>query len=582
MKENAVKFAHSANRFIESDYFILVNALIVLIGWAFDIWAPMLCVMFAINIIPLFFFKDTKHLLSALLMFTLIIRTNRHKLDGYTWLLVLVAILFIAIAFSLIRFRRDFRPLVPTRIKGFHCSLIALIIPFALAGAGSPTDNAYGILASLALVVVFALGYSFFVVTNQDRPDKEKLIEYVIKTLFVMGGIMCVQMIIFFAEAGDVETFINICVNKAVDIGWAGPNNVAPTLAMAIPATLYLCIRKNKATPILVAFAMLEYFFIICTGCRGAILLTTFSMIPMLLYVVVKSQNKLLFGASITAIIFIGVVLIAFYGDKVSVVLSATLNKGLESVGRSDALWPEAIETFKRWPIFGSGWDYKLGGFTSDSYTPYFYHSTILQIMATMGICGMIGFAFFYFFRYRSFVELRKNPAVLALLMSTLFFDGYGMVDTGFFGPTFFVMLLVLTFVVEINLPDNKCRAFAGRNPFKDIAYLAKTCFIKIKEKTNKQAYIANSQCNEQSADSNAEEHGAEQCDIVVDTRSVSNNNIQSADEHCVQNEDNTQIVYNNDNPNMDKAHEIDANSSQNSDALHDEGNSDTKNCKEA
>lgn len=491
MKENAVKFAHQINRFIESDYFILLNALIVLIGWAFEIWMPMLCVMIIISVLPLFFFKDTKHLLSTLLMFTLIISTNRHSLGGYAWMLVLVAVLFVAIAFSLIRFRRDFRPLVPTRIKGFHCSLIALIIPFALAGAGSPTDNVYGILAALALVIVYALGYSFFVVTNQDRQDKEKLIEYVIKTLFVMGGVMCAQMTIFFASAGGVDNFINICVNKAVDIGWAGPNNVAPTLAMSIPATLYLCIRKNKATPILVALAMLEYFFIICTGCRGAILLTTFSMVPMLLYVVVKSENKLLFGISITAIIFVGVVLIAFYGDKVSIVLTATLNKGLESAGRSDGLYPEAIETFKRWPIFGSGWDYKLGGFTSDKYTPYFYHSTVLQIMATMGICGMIAFVFFYFFRYRTFFELRKNPAVLALLMSTLFFDGYGMVDTGFFGPTFFVMLLVITFVVEINLPENKCRAFAGRNPFKDFAQLAKACLIKIKEKTNKQNAIA-------------------------------------------------------------------------------------------
>lgn len=517
MKENAIKFAHQINRFIESDYFILLNALIVLIGWAFEIWMPMLCVMIILSVLPLFFFKDTQHLLSTLLMFTLIISTNRHNLSGYSWMLVLVALLFVAIAFSLIRFRRDFRPLVPTRIKGFHCSLIALIIPFALAGAGSPTDSVYGILAALALIIVYALGYSFFVVTNQDRQDKEKLIEYVIKTLFVMGGIMCVQMIIFFANAGGVDNFINICVNKAVDIGWAGPNNVAPTLAMSIPATLYLCIRKNKATPILVAFAMLEYFFIICTGCRGAILLTTLSILPMLLYVVVKSENKLLFGGSLTVIIAIAVVLIAFYGDKVSVVITATLNKGLESLGRTDGLYPEAIEVFKRWPIFGSGWDYKLGGLTSDKYTPYFYHSTVLQIMATMGICGMIAFVFFYFFRYRTFFELRKNPAVLALLMSTLFFDGYGMVDTGFFGPTFFVMLLVITFVVEINLPENKCRAFAGHNPFKDFVQLAKVCVTKIKEKTNKQNIVTETN----SADNQKE---------IIET-SVVENDAQSTDD---------------------------------------------------
>lgn len=486
MREKFSKVAHYADKFVQSDWFIFVNAVIILIGWCFDVWAPMLCVLVALAIIPLFFSKETKHLLSTIMMFTLIISSNRHALNGYAWLLALVPVLFVGIIFSLIRYRRTPYPLYPTKIKGFHCSLIALIIPFALGGAGSPTENVYAVLAALALIVVCALGYSFFTVTNFDSPYKEDLMQYIIKVLFVMGVIICAQMIVFFSRFETVDDVMQACAEKNIDIGWAGPNNVAPILAMAIPATLYLCIRKNKATPLFVIFAVLEYVFILASGSRGTILVVTVFLIPMILYVTAKSQNKLLFGATLSVLFAVALILIALYGDKVSVIISTILNKGLDSSGRFDGLYPQAIDTFKKWPIFGSGWDYKLGGLTSDNYTPYFYHSTALQIMATMGVCGIIAFAFFYFFRYRTFLVLRKNPAALSLLMSTLLFDAYGMADTGFFSPTFFIMLLVITFVAEINLPEDKCRAFGGRNPFKDIAALSKYCVEQIKTKSKR------------------------------------------------------------------------------------------------
>lgn len=486
MKDKFKNLTIHVNKFIQSDWFIFANALIILIGWCFDIWAPMLCVLVAFAVLPLFFARETKHLLSTIMMFTLIISSNRHALKGYSWFLVLIAVLFIGITFNLIRYKRSWRMLRPENVKGFHCSLIALIIPFALGGVGSPTENVYAVLAALALILVCVLGYTFFTVTNFDNSDKHKLIEYIIKVLFAMGVIICAQLIVFFSRFENIDEILHACAEKQIDIGWAGPNNVAPLLAMSIPATMYLCIKKNKATPLFVIIAFLEYIFIIASGSRGTILVVTVSLIPIILYVTAKSQNKFLFGSTLSVLFAIVLILVALYGDKVSVIITSILNKGLESSGRFDGLYPQAIEVFKKWPVFGSGWDYNLGGFTSDNYTPYFYHSTVLQIMATMGICGVISFIFFYFFRYRTFLVLRKDPAVLALLASTVLFDAYGMADTGFFSPTFFIMLLVITFVVEINLPENKCRAFGGRNPFKDILHAANYCIGKIKTKCKK------------------------------------------------------------------------------------------------
>lgn len=180
------------NRFIQSDYFILFAAVMILIGWCFDVWAPMLAVLALVAILPLFFGKGTKQVLCVAMMFTLIIRSNRHRLDDYAWLLFLVIVLLVGALFNLIRYKRSLSLLSPKKIKGFHCSLLALVIPFALGGAGTPTENALAILAALALVLVAGTSYSFFVIT-QDEKDRKGMAEYILKVLFAMGVVICAQ-----------------------------------------------------------------------------------------------------------------------------------------------------------------------------------------------------------------------------------------------------------------------------------------------------------------------------------------------------------------------------------------------------
>lgn len=462
------KLLNALNRFIQSDFFIAFNAILVFLGWILGEWVAFLCVAVVINVLPLMLFKDTKHLLGILMMFSLMISSNRHNLSEYAPLLCLVGVLFAAIAINLLRFKR--RGFKFINIKGFHFSLILLIIPAALAGVGSPYEHPLAVVTVLALVIVFVLGYSFMTVTNFDNPDRKQMPVYALKTLFAMGLIILAQMIVYFAKLGSFDEVVKHMIGKSVALGWAGPNNVAPTLAMCIPATFYFCIKRNRFTPFFVLIALIEYIALFTTGCRGAILFATLAMPAMILYVAIKSENKARFCISICLLFMAGVVLAALNGKVLVNILSTILNKGLNSSGRIEWLYPEAVETFKRWPIFGAGWDYRLGELAHDGYSPYWYHSTAFQIIANMGITGVIFFALFYFFRYRTFLADRKNPASVALLAGLAIFDLYGMIDTNFFGPTFFVMLLAMTFAVEIGLDDDKCVFF--KSPFEPIRKL--------------------------------------------------------------------------------------------------------------
>lgn len=119
MKEKFQKALNVVNRFIQSDYFILFSAVIILIGWCFNIWAPMLAVLALVAILPLFFAKGTKQILCVVMMFTLIISSNRHRLDDYAWLLSLVVVLLAGALFNLIRYKRSLSLLSPTKSKVF-------------------------------------------------------------------------------------------------------------------------------------------------------------------------------------------------------------------------------------------------------------------------------------------------------------------------------------------------------------------------------------------------------------------------------------------------------------------------------
>ncbi len=471
MKEKLLKFKNSVCKFVQSDWFIVLNALLILLGWSLDIWVPMLSVIAAINVLPLFFDRQTKHLFNLLMMFSFIMNTSRNDLMPYTPMLSLVLVMFVGIIFNSIFFKRSFVSLHPKNIKGFHASLLALIFPFAFAGVSSPAEVPLLTVAILALIILIGALYSFFTVCYYGTEERKQLPEYVLKILVASGVIVALEMIIVYAKVGNINDILQMMMSKKVHIGWAGPNNMAPLLSMAIPATLYFCIKKNYATPVLAAIALIEYALIFTTGCRGAILFTTLAMPAMLFYTLVKSENKLAFGATITVIFMVAVVLIAYYGDLFAGIFTTILNKRLESSGREE-LYKLAVDAFKTWPIFGAGWDYK---------TDLFFHSTFFQIIATMGVFGLIIFAVFYLWRYWTFFKLRKEPSTLALLASSILFEAYGMIDTNYFIPNFFLIMLFMTFAVEINVPEKSCLAFGGKDPVAHVVGFFRILADKVK-----------------------------------------------------------------------------------------------------
>lgn len=444
--------------FLFSDnLFVWLIGALILAFWAIDLWVIGIIVLCALAAVALFFSRDTSKLLPILFMFVLIISANRHGLGGFGWVIyVALGLLFGGIIFHIIYYKPKFSYLFAEgRMKGFTLSLLFLMLPMVLGGIGRSGRNPFVVLLVFALMLAISVCFLFFLSTT-DKKSGEDMLKYILLIMFVAGIVISAQMLIFYYRLGSYEA-VEYCINqKKLDIGWASTNNVAPFMAMCMPSSFYYAIKKKRYGYLFIALALAQYVLILTTGCRGTILFATMALPFMLSYTMAKTENKIGVGLTVSLCFCAAVALVAYYGPQVSKILGVMLNKGLSDSGRMD-LYQMAWDTFKSYPIFGAGWDFRLGQMAGDGYTPYWYHSTPLQILANMGLFGLIFFAFFTFWRYRSALTKGFQVEKFAIAAGLLLFELYGLIDVNYFGPTFFISMLIMSFAIERSLTPEQC-----------------------------------------------------------------------------------------------------------------------------
>jgi heme/copper-type cytochrome/quinol oxidase subunit 4 len=444
--------------FITSDnFFVWLIGAIILAFWVTDTWIIGVIVLCALAAVVLIFSRDTSKLLSILFMFVLIISKNRHNMGGLGWIIYMaLGLLFGGIIFHVIYYRPKFLPLFSEgRLKGFTLALLLITLPMALGGIGRGGRNAIAVLLVTGIMLAMSICFLFFLSTTNKR-NGEAMMKYILLTMFVTGIVISIQMLIFYYRLGSYEAVEHSMITKDIDLGWAGANNIAPMLSMCLPANFYYAIKKKRYGFLFITLALVQYVIILSTGCRGTMLFTTMALPFMLSYTMAKTENKLGVGLTVSVCFCIGVALTAYYGPQVSKVLGFVLNKGISDSGR-DKFYLLAWNTFKDYPIFGAGWDFRLGELAGDGYSPYWYHSTPFQILANMGLFGLVCFAIFTFWRYRAILTKGFQVEKFVIAAGLILFELYGLIDVNYFGPTFFISMLIMSFAVEKSLTAEQC-----------------------------------------------------------------------------------------------------------------------------
>lgn len=222
-------------------------------------------------------------------------------------------------------------------------------------------------------------------------------------------------------------------------------NNIATLLMFAMPFPLYLA-KKHFIWAIFTPSLFAVLFF---TGSRGGVLMGSIEFLACVIYWIFSGNKKIRAIVMLTGFL-IAVILLFIYWDSVYVKVCESMK--LETLKSEDRyiMLLQAIENFKKRPLLGTGilddsiayGEYNVKG------TMTWYHMMIPQIIGSMGLVGVVAYAYQIWGRVK-LIFAKKNAWSLCLGISYLGILLMSQVNPGEFCPIPFELLTVLLFIFQ-------------------------------------------------------------------------------------------------------------------------------------
>lgn len=261
------------------------------------------------------------------------------------------------------------------------------------------------------------------------------------------------------------EVIQNGSINRSLILtGWGHYNNMGAIIAMSIPFAFYMCC-KSKHNYIFLIIATMLLIFLLLSCSRGSIVCGTIIFTISLIITFVKSDNKKTFRISTLAMFSLGLILMFIFKDYLVSLFKnvpSIINQNSSSLSFNDSsrfdIYKKGLEAFLQFPILGQSffpYTYVPYGFSTvesfNNFLPPRWHNTIIQILAT---CGVVGIVAYTIHRYQTIKLFAQKPtlektfiglSILALLLMSL-------LDCHFFniGPTL-IYSMALAFAEKIN-----------------------------------------------------------------------------------------------------------------------------------
>lgn len=434
-----LSFSKLAEKFFYSDLYIALVTIIGILGFAFSLEIYAIYALAFIISLNWIFCRDLMptFLGMAILAMTPLARhaeVNFFDPVYYVPILVVPAVIFHLIVYP------------PKFNKGrFFYTTLAVAIAVTTGGLFFLSVKEY--FSMPAMYYVFGLGFGMlliYMLLQSDIPfNKAKVAKYFAR-MMVGIGIMGIAMIVSnYIQYGHL---INENFNKFMRLFQLG-NNLSNNLLLSMPFAFYLA-TQGKNSVFYFVVGILQYFVMVMSMSRGGILFSSI-VIPFLFIITLviakkKDRIKFLITTAVIAVIIAVVFFLWFQPIYDNLI-------GLLEVRGNEArvnLYKLAWNNFLKHPIFGTGLAYDPGlYYHPEAMCIYWYHSTIFQILGSLGIVGLIAYAYQEIVRFFTLLEV-KSRFNLYTLLSLGGFSAYSMVNVGYFVPLPFVLMVIYMFIV--------------------------------------------------------------------------------------------------------------------------------------
>jgi len=435
--------------FINSVGFIWVLALITFIFWVTKLTLPGIAVICAVMGIILALCEDATPIISCFAFLFLIFGETEMHLTG-TELLWSLFLLFPLAGFIFHAVRYKIKPF---KLGGFSLSVIITLFAWLLQGVGMERET-FG--AAVCILIAIAFAAVYFVIYAVTKREGSKLPDYLANVFLAVGALISLQIAVYHFSEGDF-----LFKDDWTLLGWGHRNAVAAIMALVLPAPFYFAAKIKKFGFLFIIAGSVEYILILLLQSRGVSALSSVEFLIMLVYSVAAAKKKdRIKNAIVVAVIAVAAIAVFIWKREVIIGLFNRLLTSKLDVNGRDKLWTEGIERFFDKPVFGVGFDCPSELYremVSKKDGPVFYHSTFIQILASLGLFGGICYAYTYYWRYRE-IFTDMNKLKFAFLIGMAAFEAYCFIDTVYFQPVGYFYMLMISLCVEKSLDESQIK----------------------------------------------------------------------------------------------------------------------------
>ena len=336
-----------------------------------------------------------------------------------------------------------------------------------LGGVLSPYVNAYdkGLLYTLPLGPVVFIVYLYFA-NYIEYPEDFDFKKYVCVILMLLGLVASAEFFYY-----DMHfNYLGTKLFEFGELGWGNMNVAGSMILIAIPATCYLLTKSKSVFPCVLT-VITFYYTLYETGSDGCLGISAIFLPFLVFFCYSRStgKNKKIFNFTVFLFAcFVVIALIYLSATDKMFYITDVIEKATNGDSGRSKLYRDAWRVFNDNPVFGVGFgyynSYLYSPVSSDQLRLFNYHSTLFQVLGSMGIFGFC--AYFYYFYARISVLTQKNEDFnVFAFFSFVMFACYGFIDTVEFSTvpcvlTITMLILSTEFINAEETPLKRLKEF--------------------------------------------------------------------------------------------------------------------------
>ncbi len=338
---------------------------------------------------------------------------SNYYFTGWRLPLIIVgaSVLLLGLLLFIVRNLRSAAHFSSMKLKwGFLAFFAALLL------AGLFQERPLGnFLLGLGFGVSFLLIYLLF---GFFHPKTRENAEHFLYTLVCVGLLVSAELLLLYMRHVEFDGWIP--VKGTIVIGWGTWTHIGSLLAMCLPAPFYLAREAKGSYPLWLLAGGTMTVALLLSGSRASFLYGGVILLASFLLLALGGRNRRPSRILLGVLSVLGVIGVILLFPKLVTLLQSFVNFGGGDNGRF-AIWRKAVDAFLAAPVFGRGFlntsvtAEDIGAFPV--ITPYFYHNTPLQMLASTGAVGILLYLFHRADTVRLFWMRRRSALSLSLLL---------------------------------------------------------------------------------------------------------------------------------------------------------------------